>query len=82
MADVPIELLALLLCSPAAERSSQNARLLSSKLLLFTALYPPADGPSTNRLNPSCAVLAPTCAERAACAAAFRAWAAKSDSEI
>ena len=54
MADVPIELLpALLLCSPAADRSSQNARLLSSKLLVFTGLYPLPDGPSTNRLNPS-----------------------------
>lgn len=82
MADVPIELLSCCLCSPAAEKSSQNARLLSSKLSVLTGLYPLPAGPSTNRLSPSCADLAPACADRAAVAAALRAWAAKSDSEI
>ena len=38
MADVPIELLACCLCSPAAEKSSQNARLLSSKFSVLTGL--------------------------------------------
>lgn len=65
IAAVPIELLAGFRWSAAAERSSQNPRLLSSKLVL-TGLYPPADGPSTKRLKPSDAVLAPADAVLAA----------------
>jgi hypothetical protein len=38
MADVPIELPELFLWSAAAAKSSQNARLLSSKLLLLPPL--------------------------------------------
>lgn len=53
IADVPIELPVRFLWSAAAANWSQNARLLSSKLLLFTGLYPPAEGPSTKRVKPS-----------------------------
>jgi hypothetical protein len=38
MADVPIELPVFFLWSAAAEKSSQNARLLSSKLSVLTGL--------------------------------------------
>lgn len=78
-ADVPIELDCDFRWSARLEKSSQKARLLSS---MGTELYPPAVGPSTKRLKPSCAERAPDWAVFAAVAAAMRAWAAKSDSAI
>lgn len=77
IAAVPMELFSCCRWSARLEKSSQKSRLLSS---MGTALYPPAEGPSTNREKPWCAVLAPACAVFATFPAATLACAARSDS--